>query len=112
MRTVSSRFARPFSLMSLFVLGSSIRFGSRIITCFFPAAWTAGPAAAVDELLAELAFLRLEVEGRTAVELMPPGVGDRGETLKHIKGRENVIPGVLGPNSIEKKSCRKSCPTC
>ena len=82
MRTVSSRLTWPFSLMSLLVLGSSIKFGSRIITCFFPlccARW-AGPAA-VEELLAELTFLRLEVEGRMAVELMPLGVGDRGEVL-------------------------------
>ena len=91
MRTVSSRLAWPFSLMSLLVLGSSIRFGSRIITCFFPpgcwASWAG--LAAVEELLAELTFLRLEVEGRTAVELLtPPGVGDRGETLW---GNENQI---------------------
>ena len=82
MRTVSSRFARPFSRMSLLVLGSSIRLGSRIITCFFCWLAVVGP----EELLAELTFLRLDVEGRMAVELMPPGVGDRGETLR----RKNI----------------------
>ena len=48
----------------------------------------------MEELLAELTFLRLEVEGRTAVELLtPPGVGDRGETLWGKQESDVEIPG-------------------